>query len=153
MDGNHYTPPTEVCAEQDRDDAELQLLARLHYALAAVTGLCSLVAAPFVWAGNSAIEQLASGALDQYLAGVVLLTTGIALAVLCLVHAGVLVYVGRLIRSCRRWWLVMIFSGLHTINIPLGTALSIYTFTVLGRESVKKRFRAAGRRDSAPNPA
>ena len=37
-------------------------------------------------------------------------------------------------------WPVMIFSAL-TINIPFGTALSVYAFLVLSRESVKERFR------------
>jgi hypothetical protein len=142
MEGNPHSSPGQAGGEQDRDTAELQLLARLHYALAVVTGLCALIAAPFIWAGKSAMEQLESGAIDQDVATILLLGGGISLAALCLVHAGVLVYIGRLIRSCRRWWLVMIFSALHTINVPLGTALSIYTFMVLGRDSVKVRFRS-----------
>jgi hypothetical protein len=150
MDGEPYTSPGAVCAEQDRDQADLRLLVRLHYGLAIVTGLCSLLAVPFIWAGSSALGQLASGALDEYLPSLILLATGVALASLCLVHAGVLVYVGRLIRSYRRWWLVMIFSGLHTINIPLGTALSIYTFIVLGRDSVKARFSSTCRQRLMP---
>lgn len=124
----------------DRDAAELKLLSRLHFALAVFTGLCALLAIPFVWAGSVALKQLSAGALEQELAGVVLLALGISLAVLCLVHAAILVYIGLLVRACRRWWLVMIFSGLHALNVPLGTALSIYTFIVLCRDSVKQRF-------------
>ena len=125
----------------DRDDAELKLLARLHYALAAVTALASLVAVPFIWVGASAMQQSSAAAGDEnYLAGVLSFSAGVSLAAICLVHGSVLVYIGRLIRTCHRWWLVMIFSVLHLINIPLGTALSIYAFMVLGRESVKRRF-------------
>ena len=144
MDHHPSPSPGEGSAAPDRDQAELQLLARLHYALAAVTSLGSLIALPVIWVGSAALDQLSSGALDQEVTAFLLLTAAISLAALCLVHAGVLVYVGYLIRSCRRWWLVMIFSGLHTINIPLGTALSIYTFMVLGRESVKQRFFPTG---------
>lgn len=140
MDVHEPTILAESSSFAERDAAELKLLARLHYALAVFTGLCGLLAIPFVWAGSEAVRQLSAGGLEQELAGLVLLTIGISIAVLCLVHAAVLVYIGLLIRSCRRWLLVMIFSGLHTINAPLGTALSIYTFIVLCRESTKQRF-------------
>ena len=144
MDDDPYETPQAVASEtapaSDGDQAELRLLARLHYTLAALTALASFVAIPFLWAGRLALDQLTSGDLEQELVALVLLMTGALLAVLCLVHAGVLVYIGLLVRSCRRWWLVMIFSALHTMNIPLGTALSIYTFIVLRRASVKSRF-------------
>lgn len=123
-----------------RDAAELRRLCRLHYTLAVFTALCSLLAIPFVLAGNAAVQALSAGDLDQELAGLVLLATGISIAVLCLMHAAVLVYIGLLVRSCRRWLLIMIFAGLHAINVPFGTALSVYTFIVLTRESVKQRF-------------
>jgi hypothetical protein len=140
MDSNVPKPPGENPSVLDHDQAELRLLSRLHYALAILTALASLLAIPFICAGRVALEELSSGALDHELVALVLLMGGISWAVLCVLHAGVLVYFGRLIRSCRRWWLVMIFSALHTINIPLGTALSIYTLMVLSRESVKRRF-------------
>lgn len=125
----------------DRDDAELKLLARMHYALAVLTAFASLLAVPFIWVGASAMQQHSGAEVDEsYVAGLLSLSAGISLAALFLVHASVLVYIGRLIRNARRWWLVMIFSVLHLINIPLGTALSIYVFMVLSRESVKRRF-------------
>ncbi|HEX7379855.1 MAG TPA: hypothetical protein VF278_22205 [Pirellulales bacterium] len=126
------------------DSAELKLLSRLHYALGALTSLCALAAIPFIWGGSLAIEQVSAGALDQELAGLVLLTMGVSIAVLCLVHAAVLVYIGLLIRSCRRWLLVVVFSGFHAMNVPFGTALSVYTLIVLFRDSVKGKF-AAGK--------
>ncbi|HVX11250.1 MAG TPA: hypothetical protein VHC22_08735 [Pirellulales bacterium] len=143
MDGTPGTSPADTQSALDRD--ELNLLARLHIALGALTGLLSLFCALPIWEGAVAMRQLSSGELDQYLVSVVLLAMGISLAVLCLVHVGVLLYIARLIRTCRRWWLVMIFSSLHLINIPFGTALSIYTFVVLGRDTVRRRFRAGGR--------
>lgn len=125
----------------DQDIAELQLLARLHYALAAATALASLLAAPVIWLGASAMRQPSAAAVDEdYVAGLFSLCAGISWAALCLVHASALGYIGRLIRVCRRRRLVMIFSALHLINVPLGTALSIYAFSVLSRERVKRRF-------------
>ncbi|HVV73548.1 MAG TPA: hypothetical protein VHI52_18890 [Verrucomicrobiae bacterium] len=124
----------------DHDEAELRLLARLHYLLAIVTALCTLIAVPFLWAGADAAHQPAGEIDEAYLAAVFSLAIGISWGALCLVHAGVLVYFGRLIESHRRRWLILAFSVLHLINVPLGTALSIYAFIVLGRENVKGRF-------------
>ncbi|HJT30644.1 MAG TPA: hypothetical protein VJ783_01160 [Pirellulales bacterium] len=59
-----------------------------------------------------------------------------AIAAVCLVHAAVLWYIGRQIAARRRRLLVMIFSVLHLINVPLGTALSLFTFVVLGRDRI-----------------
>lgn len=143
MDSDVPNSPGESASVLDHDQAELRLLARLHYALAILTALFSLLAIPIIWAGNAALDELSSGALDRELSALIFLMSGISWAVLCIVHAAVLAYIGRLIGSCRRWWLVMIFSALHTINIPFGTALSIYTFMVLSRESVKRRFGSA----------
>src|SRR5215469_6671087 len=126
---------------EDHDEAELRLLARLHYALAIVTALCSLFAIPFLRAGAGAVGTPAEEIDEAYLAALVFLASGIAIVALCLVHASVLVYFGRLIGSRRRRWLVLIFSFLHLIYVPLGTTLSIYAFMVLGRPSVKSRFR------------
>jgi amino acid transporter len=125
----------------DHDEAELRLLARLHYVLAIITALCSLIAVPFLGAGAGAVHQPAGEVDEAYLAALFSLAIGISLGALCLVHAGVLVYFGRLIQSHRRRWLILVFSALHLINVPLGTALSIYAFMVLGRESVKSRFK------------
>lgn len=121
----------------DPVDVELKFLARLHYALAILTAIGSLLALPFIWIGIPALRQpLETGDV----AGILSFSGGVVWASLCVVHAGVLAYIGRLIRSCRRWWLVIIFSVLHIINVPLGTALSIYVFIVLRQESVKTRF-------------
>jgi hypothetical protein len=132
----------------DRDDAELRLLARLHYVLAALTAAFSIIALPFIWVGATTMRHSAAAADEAYLAGVLWFSAGVLWASLCLVHAGVVYYIGRLVGSCRRWWLVMIFSVLHLINVPLGTALSVYAFIVMKRETVKKRFKTGrGMRD------
>jgi hypothetical protein len=125
----------------DHDEAELHLLARLHYVLAILTALFSLVAIPLLWAGAAAVHGPAGEIDEAYLLALFKLTLGISVGAVCLVHAGVLAYIGRLIQSRRRRWLIWVFSVLHLINVPLGTALSIYAFIVLGRESVKGRFR------------
>ncbi|HEV3344136.1 MAG TPA: hypothetical protein VG125_27420 [Pirellulales bacterium] len=125
----------------DHDEAEVRLLARLHYAFAVVTALCSLFAIPALRAGAGAIGPPAGEIDEAYLAALCLLSAGILWAAICVVHAGLLAYIGRLIASHRRRWLIWTFSVLHLINVPVGTALSIYAFMVLGRPSVKERFR------------
>lgn len=122
------------------EEAELQLLARLHYALAILTAICSLIGVPFIWTGAAVMQQSAGVSDEAYLAAVLSFSAGVLWASLCVVHAGVVAYIGRLIRACRRRWLVVVFSVLHLINIPLGTALSIYVFIVLKQDGVKARF-------------
>lgn len=139
----------------DADSNDLRLLVRLHYGLAVLTALFSLVTIPLLAAsvelltpaGSSA--EASSGAafaedsaerLWQNALGKIALGGVAAIAAVCLVHAAVLGYVGRQIASRRRWRLIMVFSTLHLINVPLGTALSIFTFVVLGRSGVKEAF-------------
>ncbi|HEX7450397.1 MAG TPA: hypothetical protein VF306_22745 [Pirellulales bacterium] len=127
---------------------DLRLLSRLHDGLAVLTALFPLVTLPILGAGlqllsaPAAVSRPAVAAADDAEARVwrsvlgKLAVGGVAaIAAVCLVHAGVLWYIGRQIAACRRRWLVMIFSALHLVNVPLGTALSMLTFTVLNRQN------------------
>jgi len=140
----------------DGDLAELRLLTRLHYGLAVLTALFPVITLPVFIAGvellstpdtshpasrpaalvgAEAEEQLWRNVLGKLAVGGVAATTAI-----CLVHAGTLGYIGGQIAARRRRWLVLIFSALHLINVPLGTALSIVTFTAFGRQRAKEAF-------------
>ena len=130
----------------DHEDSEVRLLARLHYALGLLTAICSLIGVPFIWIGAPALRQPAE---TGDVAGILSFSFGVVWLSLCLVHGGVLAYIGRLIATYRRWWLVMIFSVLHLINVPLGTALGIYVFIVLRRETIKQRFESGRSRKKA----
>lgn len=139
----------------DADSNDLRLLVRLHYGLAVLTALFPLVTIPLLAASVELLTPAASQAeassgaafaedsadqLWQDALAKIALGGVAAIAAVCLVHAVVLGYIARQIASRRRWRLVMVFSALHLINVPLGTALSIFTFVVLGRSGVKEAF-------------
>lgn len=139
----------------DADSSDLRLLVRLHYGLAVLTALFPLVTIPLLAASVELLTPASSSAeapagaafaedsadrLWQDALGKIALGGVAAIAAVCLIHAAVLCYVGKQIALRRRWRLVMVFSALHLINVPLGTALSIFTFVVLRRGGVKEAF-------------
>ena len=136
---------------------ELRLLARLHYGLAALTALFPLLLLPVFVTGvdllrpadlppptsPSAAAEAAETRVWREVLGKLAVGGVAAITAICLVHAAVLWYIGRVIAARRRWWLAMIFSALHLINIPLGTALGIFAFLALGRPEAKREFGVA----------
>lgn len=131
---------------------ELRLLARLHYGLAVLTALAPLATIPVLQTGvglltpprtpPAALRPAGFSDLDaeervwRSVLGKLAVGGVAAIAAVCLVHAAVLWYIGRQIAARRRRLLVMVFSVLHLINLPLGTALSLFTFVVLGRDRI-----------------
>jgi hypothetical protein len=113
----------------------IQIVAALHIAL----GALSLLGAIFVFvvfgiAGSIVISQgehQAAGIL-----GIIAVALGIFLAALAL--PGIIG--GWALLSGRSWGrpLVLVLGALHLINIPLGTALGIYTFWALLHEPVSQ---------------
>lgn len=134
------------------EERELRLLARLHYGLAVLTALAPLVTIPVLHTGvgllapakthPAAFRPAAFADFDseervwRSVLGKLAVGGVAAVAAVCLVHAAVLWYIGQQIAARRRRLLVMIFSVLHLINLPLGTALSLFTFVVLGRDRI-----------------
>ena len=140
----------------DGDLSELRLLVRLHYALAVLTALVPLVMLPVLKTGLELLapaqaasptvrsaalsNQDAEGRVWRAVLGKLAVGGVAALAAVCWVHAGVLGHIGRQISARRRWLLAMVFAALHLVNVPLGTALSLFTFVVLGRSGVQEAF-------------
>ena len=135
------------------DEAHLKLLAIAHYVLAGLTAAMAAFFVPPAVNGwrlleaakqglpASAAPQFESG--DQAYLGALLFSFGVSVAALCLVHGGVLAYIGRCLARRRRRTLCLAFSALHLINVPLGTVLSVLTFLVLRRPEVREAFSAA----------
>jgi hypothetical protein len=135
----------------EHDQHDLRLLALLHYVLGGVTAAFMLPLLPLVWicyrSFNDFTEAAAQPAVTSPgditawgLTSAVGLAASVSLAVLCPVHGALLAYIGRSIARRRRRLLCLVFSGLHAINVPFGTALSVFTFIVLRRPSVKEAF-------------
>jgi hypothetical protein len=135
-----------------QDQSDLRLLAILHYVLGGITAACALPMLPFVWSSyqlyqefeKAAATPTVSSSVDIEAAGVSAvfgLAFWFLLASLCLVHGSVVAFIGRLIARRRRRLFCLVFSALHVINVPFGTALSVFAWMILTRESVKEAFR------------
>src|SRR5258707_8551988 len=120
--------------EQDQHD--LRLLAILHYVLGGVTAAFALPLLPLVWISIRQFREFEAAAAQPAtietgdvetagLAAAIFLAASVLALTLCLVHGAVLVYIGHCVARRRRRLLCLVFSGLHVINVPLGTALSI----------------------------
>ncbi|HEX5443885.1 MAG TPA: hypothetical protein VFW87_08665 [Pirellulales bacterium] len=141
--------------------SDLRLLARLHYGLAVLTALFPLLTLPVLAAGielfsmpdsppqlSRPVALLGDDALGDDVEarawrnalGKLAVGGAAAITAICLVHAALLWYVGSQISARRRWRLAMVFSALHLINVPLGTALSILSFNLLGRQGFREAF-------------
>jgi hypothetical protein len=113
----------------------IQIVAALHIALGAISLLGAIVVfAVFGIAGSIVISQgqhQAAGVL-----GIVAVALGTFLAVLALpgIIGGWALFTGR------SWGrpLILVVGALHLLNIPLGTALGIYTFWALLHEPVSQ---------------
>lgn len=135
------------------DSNDLRLLAIAHYVLAGLTAASAAFFIPlavFGWQWLQAAKQaLAEPATprfepaDQMLWGAAVFSTGVTVAALCVVHGGVLVYIGRCLSNRRRRTLCLIFSAVHILNFPLGAVLSVFTFLLLRRPSVQAEFAAS----------
>lgn len=55
-------------------------------------------------------------------------------------NAGLSLYAGKCLRERRNWNWVMVASCLHCLNMPLGTALGVFTIIVINRPSVRAQF-------------
>jgi len=135
----------------EHDQHDLRLLAILHYVLGGVTAALMLPLLPLVWISYRSFEDFNEAAAHPAVTGsgditlwgftsAVCLAAFVSLAVLCPVHGALLAYIGRSIARRRRRLLCLVFSGLHVINLPFGTALSVFAFLVLRRPSVKESF-------------
>lgn len=135
------------------DANDLRLLTIAHYVLAGLTAAAAAFFVPWAVIGwqtlddaRQALPDPVPGAFepaDQAMWGAVILCAGASIAALCLVHGGVLFYVGRCLACRRRRTLCLVFSALHVLNFPIGAILSAFTFLVLRRPSVRQAFSAA----------
>ena len=135
------------------DANDLRLLAIAHYVLAGLTAASAVFFIPlavFGWqwlqTGKQALAEPAAPGFepgDQMVWAAAIFSTGVTVAALCLVHGGVLVYIGRCLANRRRRTLCLVFSAVHILNFPLGTVLSVFTVLVLRRPAVQAAFAAS----------
>jgi hypothetical protein len=154
------TEPTPATPDQARkDERSLQLLGRLHFAMAL---LCAVGIVFLVWhylrmhnafldISPSRGRKGLSPAMGQFLEVFkwYYLASGAALLV---VGAANLVS-GRLIQRRRLLAVSLLVACLNCAVVPVGTALAAFTLVVLLRDSVRGAYAAGPGAPAAPRPA
>jgi hypothetical protein len=131
------------------EEQQLRVLEVLHYALGGITAAFFPFGLYFLYEGWGLMhpppeERIAyrpgQELLDPVLWGAALVTLGVLWVTLCLMHGGLLAYVGRCIARRRRRLFSVVFSIFDLTYAPLGSALGIYALVVLSRPKVKAMF-------------
>jgi hypothetical protein len=139
----------EPQASGDLLTESLRLLAVAHYVLAFVTALLTPAGVYLAYVGWSLLHPARGEAwtpeagqelFDPLRWGAAYFLIGGILASLALLHAGVLVFVGRAIAGRRRRVFCLMFSAFDLTYIPLGTALGVFTLMLLTKPQVKQQF-------------
>lgn len=162
------SPPERPYFRNWTPEYTLVVLARLHYLLGALTTLSALTWLPAVLMAYNLLyhpelplsenQEWVLVQLERYIEwvhemqgtpmpnydrplwGAVLLIMFVPIVTLFVMHGFVLAYIGRLLATHRRRTLCLIFSVFNMMNMPLGTILSVWTYTTLRRKAVTELF-------------
>ena len=131
-----YPAPTTANDEQLNT---LGVLFWVYAAFIALTGLSLLAFAilPAILLASAPPDP--SGPPPAVVGGIFAVTFGV-LALFLLGKAVVMGMAGSALRQRKSYVLIMVASALAVMNIPLGTALAVYTFIHLNKPEVKARF-------------
>lgn len=133
-----HPAPAAVSAE---DESHLKLLSIFYYVLAALGALALLMMAGmgallFATVGRDGLGSAAFSSTDVAVLAVVLLLS----AVLSLASSTLQFMTARRLRQRRSRGLCQFTAAITCLSFPLGTALGVFTFIVLGRPSVRAAF-------------
>jgi hypothetical protein len=133
-----------------RDDDHLKLLAIFHYVLGAMTVLFCSFPLMYVFIGlmfifrPDAFDHAGGGrgAFPDRAFGLIFVGVGAVLLLLGWTLGVLTAYAGRCISRREKHTFCLVVAGLNCFHQPFGTALGIFTFIVLLRDSVKQLFEA-----------
>lgn len=135
------------------DDDHLRLLKISHYV---VGGLSVLGATQFLLFPLISVIYSSGHPANAHHTEVYVIGALFVLGFLGWLFGGLTIYAGRCLAARKKRKLIMTMAGLNCLNMPIGTALGIFTFNVLMRPSVIQQF-AAGKPGAllfgAPAPA
>ena len=151
--------PAELPVPSDKLLTEsMRLLVLGHYVLAVVTALMAPAGIYLAFAGWAMLHPARGDAwtpkpgqeiFDPLVWGTTFYLTGGALAGLSIIHASLLVHIGRSIARRKRRRLCLAFSFFDLTYIPLGTALSVVALLLLLKPQVRDEFRNAAKMQRA----
>lgn len=132
----------------ERDERDLSLLSIFHFVMAALASLGGSVPIIHVLLGLKMLSDPAflsggRGAPPPFNPGWLFVGIGAFAIVLGWTMAFALVFSGLSLRGRRRYWFCFILACLICLNMPLGTALGVFTLIVLSRATVKQAFGVA----------
>jgi hypothetical protein len=134
--------------DAQHDEQNLEALAVCHFIYAGLVGLGALLVGVWLLFATVLTTRVATsgsaGPEAAAIVGVVDIVLGVVLA-LILVKAALLVYSGMCLRKRRNRTLSFVMACITCINIPLGTALGVFTLVVLSRPSVKALYELVSR--------
>jgi len=144
------TPPTLLPNPNPADQDHLNLLSIFHFVNAGLSLMGGAFFVFFFALTGAMIRNAPHGAGPQNqpppelipLVGLVILSMG----ALVLVSAIANLLSGIFIRKRKHHVFSLIVAGFNCLHFPLGTALGVFTFVVLLRDSVQNMYRAAGAR-------
>jgi hypothetical protein len=136
----------QIPTESKLHHEQLRLLAWLHYLLGGLTAATfpvwvyiAVVGKPLLYP-EAAPRDFGPGDEASLMLGAVLLSVGVVMAALSLMHGAVLWYLGRCLVLRKRWLLVVVVSAFNLTYVPLGTIVSLLTIIALTRPGMKQQF-------------
>jgi hypothetical protein len=131
-----------------QDEQNLEALAICHFIYAGLVGLGAMLVGLWLLFATVLTTRVAAsgsgGPQAAAIVGIVDIVLGVVL-VLALAKAALLAYSGTCLRKRRNRTLSFVMACIACINIPLGTALGVFTLVVLSRPSVKALYDHAER--------
>lgn len=133
----------------EKDQQELGLLSIFHFVMAGLAALAGSIPVVHLLIGLKMLSDPSfvgggAGPPPPFNPGWIFAGVGGLLIVMGWTWAFVLLFAGLSLRSNRRYWFCFVVACLTCLNVPLGTALGIFTVLVLSRPSVKQLFGVAG---------
>jgi len=128
------------------DEEHLKLLSIGYYVSAGITAAFSLLGLLYSVMGMFLLIAARSSSLSRpgepppAFIGVFLMGIGLAMFVLMIIGAILKFLAGSRIKKRQSRVLCMLVAGISCIEIPYGTLLGVFTFMVLGRNSVRILF-------------
>jgi len=138
-----YVPPS-VDALRAKDEADLNLLATLHYVWSGLFG-CSMVGILGYFGVIAALISDTAprgphAAHEQAVATGIVVAVGGAMVLLMIPMLVLHLLAASGLKKRTRYMLAFVMACLTCLSFPLGTALGIWTILVLNRPSVKALF-------------
>jgi hypothetical protein len=130
--------------QQIIDQEHLKLLSLFYYITGGITCLFSLI--PLIHVAMGVIFVIISKTADRSanpppeFLGWLFIIIGLGVILLGMAVGAAKIYAGSCIRTRRHYLFCLVMSAVICLMIPYGTILGIFSFLVLGRDSVKQLF-------------